>query len=325
MEKNEVHEKVEQFAKDYLTSKNVDFIAKNKRDKCRLIIDESNGLFYVESNSSFYAKTLHPGDKGHPAQAEGLSCPTYQGNPSYRFVFDSNYNIIVDLEEISDYWCINSNNKKIFLDDQNILLPKINKNREFVRFLNDFQHFKIQNGKAELIDTFESQPQITSRLKQNKLMVVDGQLYNFEEGIFLGPKFDAIFSGNDYGLEELAKNWGIPHGNYSINNRKDEFVERITQKMIENNLFGGFTKVEVKKADVSFEYHTLVFLDPKGNFTSKLYYAEETDFLATHISLETFPLALQMLYEKADYEVEKKVTEKQKEEKVFDKIKQKIF
>lgn len=296
-------EKIEQFAKEYFTSKNIDFMPKHEKDRCYLDIRGKYGLFYVEATVDRFVKYLNPGDEGYPVQAGGLICPLYSGEKGYMFVCDLQGNIILDVSLVKPFCHVNFNHKQIFLDKENMLVPVQALNTE-----NDIQHIRIKNSQAEVITTFYGgKPCGDERLFKNKLITFNGQLYDFSKGSMIGRKFDSIISCK-YDLEKLAREWHIPCD--SRDNEQEEFIEQILRKFDEENIFGGFKRIRAEKDREVCSYGTFVFINRDGEIVSDLYYMDGDNFVSASVDNNSYSTVVSSLYEKADQEVLERISKK---------------
>lgn len=306
---------IEQFAKDYLNSKNICFEAKNEKDQCFLFIKKLNNIFYIECHSSYYQRTLQPGDYGYPAQAGGFPCPSYKSCPSYRFVCDSNGNIIIDLAEIVN----RPYDRPIrWIDEENIFLPiKIDNDN-----CDNWQHFRIQNGQAKLINTFEFCPDKNKNenLLKNKLLICDSKLYNFEKGIVLCDGFDRLLTSDENDLHSLANYWQI-----QSYNQRQEFLNIISKKMKDENLLVGYKKVQAQKDEFTMEYNVCVFVDKDGNFVSDLYYVDGYNFTSVdNVTPENFELVIQQLNDNLFSKIDAILSEREKKNTILNQVRKKL-
>lgn len=304
---------IEQIVKDYLISKKVNFEAVNEKDECSLRIKELGSIFYIECHANYYQGIRYPGDKDYPSQAEGCPCPCYRSSPSYMFVCDKIGNIIVDLTEIvhgrSDAHIVE------WLDDKNIILPI----KSDTPFSNNYQHYKIENGKATLVKTFNSFPNISDVLVKNKLVAFGGELYNFENGIVLGNEFSGILTSSKPDVKCLAGHWKIP------DNQCEEFADVISEKMKSGNLVGGYKKVIVKKAGYWFKYDTCIFVDKNGNFASDLYYVDGYNFTSIdNVTPDNYKLAIQQLENQLVSKIDAILLEKEKQNGILHQVIKKL-
>ena len=292
--------KIEKNIKDYLISKNVDFVAKCKEDECSLNIKKIGDFYYVKSHASYYQGIVN---------FHGLPASGYIKSPSYMLVCDENGNIIIDLTEISDL-AYNFNDIKS-LDDKNIILPIINKETG----LNNYQHYKIDNGKFTLVNTFDEAPDSYDSLLKDKLVTFGGKLYNFEKNIILGNEFDKIFTVYNYGINSLADYWKIP------SKQNEEFVDTISKKMKENSLVGGFKKVEVKKDGFRNEFDTFIFIDKNGNYVSELYYLDDNNFISIYnVTPDNYEFIIQQLKNRLVSKIDAIKMEQEKKKEIISQL-----
>lgn len=314
---------IEQFVKEYLTSKNIEFEAKNEKEECEIVIYEKYGLYYVEVRSSFYIKDLYPGDEKYPLQAGGEVVRYYDGKKGYRFVCDKDFNIIIDLAMIHFYESAPEEDD-VFLDEQNLFVPIKKRNEQ--GFFRGIQHFRIEDGKSRLFKNFCTYPYSTTRLREKKLVVYEGQLYDFEKGAFVGNKFDNIITEESYHkLMELAQNWGIPYDQPPVGNRREEFVVKMKEKIQREDLLLGYICITAKRDDIISKYDVAVFLDMEGNPNGELYYREDLDLLSVPVTSKTLSLVLQRIKVQAEKKVEDELTMRNRREEIFSKIKVKLF
>ena len=100
---------------------------------------------------------------------------------------------------------------------------------------------------------------------------------------------------------KLTNNWEMDFHS----TQAEDFSEKLSQKLTNENLLAGYKKIEAKKDDIKLAYHTLVFLDMKGNIVSDLYYDKDYNFLSVDLSKESYDTAEENLTFDLNQEVEK--------------------
>ncbi len=324
-------EEIRDFAKKYLRSKNISFEKKCEKDKCSLTITPINDVFYVESHCEYYKGTKGPEDKDYNWHFEGVPYNIIETLPSYRFVCDDKGNIIVDLAEISrskfedNCYRLNQDNIVVAIKDDNNPTS-----------INKFQHYKVTNGKYELMNTIEGKIKFEDRLLKNNLIISgNNKLYNFDKCVYINESmFDDILTGKKadngviYDLLELAGHWKIPYDKMLYDLQMDErskFAVAMSEKMIRENSVGGFKTVEVKLHDFILQYHTLIFLDKNGNFVSDLYYVDGYDFKnISNVTTQNYHTIIKNLECELTAKVNEMVEEKEKQKKIFQKAREQL-
>jgi len=321
-------EEIKEFAKEYLTSKNIDFMRKHEKDKCNFKVIGQYGLFYIEVGKSSFDKILTGAEL--PAQSEGHPTPSYSGDKSNRFVCDEYGNIILDIEPVESYCFINNYADQIFLDEQNMLVPILARKGSWPKSNNDIQHIRIQNGKAEVINTFDGQlgiPQGNPTLFQNKLTNINNQLYDFSKGTKIDCQFGQIISDRGHrqshmlrDLIELAGCWGIPQ-----NRQREELAIEIFEKMKSDNLFVGTNSIRVEKDNIVWGYTTLVFINSSGEITSDLLYNDNNNIVSVPVDNQSYSGVINELTEKANQEVDRRIAEKNDKKEILPRALKKMF
>ena len=325
-------EEIKEFAKEYLTSKNINFMRKHEKDECNFKVIGQYGLFYIEVGKSSFTKILTGAELS--AQSEGHPTPLYSGDKSNRFVCDEYGNIILDIEPVESYCSINYYADQIFLDEQNMLVPILTRKDSWPKSNNDIQHIRIQNGKAEVINTFDGRLDMiqgNSTLFQNKLTNINNQLYDFSKGTKIGCQFGQIISNREHrqsrmlmDLIELAERWGIPQTNYG-NCQREELAIEIFEKMKNDNLFVGTNSIRVKKDNIAWGYTTLVFINSSGEITSDLLYNDNNNIVSVSVDNQSYSGVINELTEKANQEVDRRIAEKNDEKEILPRALKKMF
>lgn len=317
-------EEIKNFAKEYLSSKDIDIEEKHKKDECDTYIVGKYGLYYIETRVHRFTGMIYPGEDGYPAQAEGNPCPTYSREECHRFVCDLTGNIILDVTPVQHFFSTYEN--LVFLDEENILVPTLVRKNSWPNSNNDIQHIRVRKGKGILIHTFDGMtgiPRVDDKLLKNKLVNFDGQLYDFGMGRMIGHKFDKVISDDKYDLISLAKDWGIPYGNY--NEPREQFAEQMQQKMRDQNLFGGIKTVKAQRGDALCSYTTLALFDRDGRIASELYYMDNEEIVSVPVNDQSYDQTINALNEIVIEEAEKKSTEKTDGTEKIPKVIQKLF
>lgn len=284
---------IERVAKDYLNSKNIRFEAETEKDECRLIIKKINNVFYVEVRCSFFLSVYSTLER---------SC---------RFVINENGTVIIDIAMIAAVASDSFDCLIKPLDEENVIIPIID---DEICLLNNFQHFRIQNGKAVLINTLKWN--LGEILLEDKLLV-GKQLYNFEKGVFLRDEFDAFYTGTKWELQELAMRWRIPQ------KERKTFIDTIAKKMKQENLIGAYKEIEVKKEGYQVTNTAFIFIDKNGNLASSLYYVDDYELIPIDtISPEnTLHLLEKILTSKVDAMIAAKKAKEEKEDRFLQQLK----
>ena len=218
-------------------------------------------------------------------------------------LYDTDGTIIIDLQEISSNGSYppgfhfnnidNSNNRRIFLDSENVLIPiKNNENKE-VGCENNYQHFRIKDRKAILMHTFSPKQFGDGNLKcsdsliRNNLIMFDTILYDFLTGnVLQHPSFSVILVPEDFNHSVDIKLWNC--FKYLEREEIQELCKFISSEMDRGNAMFGYKEIYVKKESVEKKYYTFVYLDSKANIISDLFYSNGEELKSRKVTNETY-------------------------------------
>ncbi len=153
-----------------------------------------------------------------------------------------------------------------FLDERNLLIASKENNIAKQQIVYSFEHYKIQNGCLDLIQQFTSDRCSIKKhmdLDEN-LIEINGHLYNYFEGCFIGKKYDFVFSKNTK-LDNLRKICPI------------ELAEALIEEVMDQNLIVGLDQVKASiplytidktKEEEFLEDITFVLIDHNGYITN---------------------------------------------------------
>lgn len=308
MGKNEL----EEIAQNYLRSKNIQFEAKNKKDRCYFEIKKLKDFFYIECHSSYFKGI------GSCEAAEDFPVECYESAPSYCFVLDDQGNIIIDLTRIAAGY----NACSQMLDEENIILPirndKATGSSFNIDYVNNYQHFRIKDKTLQLINTLSGRPNVSDALLRKKLLgLTNGQLYDFEKGITISNSSMDEFLTEEHQLVKLSRYWNLPCED------QQEFVHIIAERMERENLIGGYKKIEVQKGNFAGEYHTFTFIDKNGDIANDLlYYMDNYELISV---VGERDIILQQLKENLISRIDEKIAALERRHKAIQQVKSKMM
>lgn len=218
----------------------------NERRKCYLTV-EKDGYIYVETGGDIYEDGVYVADQKVDAD-------------SYCALFRQDGEILYSLTAAFPYYHYNGQEKLLFLDEKNLLLPIKRNNKEHY-----LDHFKIaQNGifyvSSLNLDKYGKPKEF---LQDKQLLIMNGNLYHCGQGKFVPtiegyPYTKVIDPKNIRDLSEIAVSWKISE------DVLPDFVASLSTRMQEDQLLGGYIKVGYEKDNVHFFYDVLVLLDKNG-------------------------------------------------------------
>lgn len=315
MEKN----KIEEIARNYLSSLNIRVKPKNKKDKFRFYVKELNNFFYIECDFEYYKGTCCP------AQAEGYPAENYQVK-NYGFVLDSEGNVVIDLVTVSSFAFRAS---QLLLDEKNIIIPIKNEGKsDSLDYANNYRHFRIEDGNLKLISILSGTPNTSNSLLRNKLLgLASGELYNFEKGIIVSNPLVDKFLITEENLRTLAHYWEIENFEQQYLGRVSDdhqFSSIIFEKMERENLIGGYKKIQKQKGDFSKEYHTFAFIDGNGNIVDDSLYYWDGDKCELMLVSGERDIILQQLEEELELKINEQIEKSKRKKNLIKDVKLKM-
>ena len=329
--KEQIKEEVEKI-RPYLLNQGLDLEQKHEKDGISYKFAKRGNLRYLLLNIKRFDKKLRPGDKGYPAQAEGTTVNSYYDEDRRAVVFTKEGKIIIDQPVTVDssidsgiyYSYIESYSYKVFLDENNLLLPTTGTN-----FYDDiYQHFRIEDEVATLIHTFnEPAPESNGRfthcprcydeLVNNKLIRHNHRLYNFSKGEFLNhPKFDLILIPNEWELGECLRKCF-----WDMDIDEENLCKFVKDEMEKGNVMFGYKEINVEKKDIIRGYRTFAYLDKDANILSNLFYSDGSELKMMKVSNETYDDAINTLTNDLLGQIDKELERRTPQEKVYQKLK----
>lgn len=276
---------IKDFAYNCLKSRKLNLNNKNIED-LDFKIKRNQILIYVEIINRKHLKTDY----------------TYNNNHSYNLVIDNEKNVVIEPSEFE----VSRNllSELVFLDNKNILIPTISKRlySSFEIYDNDYKHYQLDNNKVSLVSTFDNNISYSNVALENKLLFIDGKLYNFALKKLYEEKFDYIWDYNCLdSFRTLANCWRIFRSSDDI----QRFVISITKKMQQEKLLAGYKEICIKRDNINYKYHTLVFIDANGNVVSDLLYVNDS---LKAIDISDYNSTIETLKNELKKEIDKNVS-----------------
>lgn len=239
----EVQSKIE----DYLKQNGIQVCMENNETrKCYLTV-EKNGYIYVETGGDVYEDGVYVANQKIAAE-------------SYCALFRQDGERLYPLTVAFPYYHYNGQEKLLFLDEKNLLMPiRRNENEHYL------DHYKIVDNQISYIFSLnlDKYGKPKEFLQDKQLLIMNGNLYHCEQGKFVPtiegyPYAKVIDPKNITALSEIAVSWKISE------DILPDFVASLSKRMQEDQLLGGYINVGYEKDNVHFFYDVLILLDKNG-------------------------------------------------------------